>query len=489
MLYDLNWLAEGQAFPPRSEWERLKTYRDNKALFEGDIAGVLEPYRHRVQSIVDRFASYSGWSAESLDRFELDLNYFQLMTLKTGDLVAGEPPTITTKGGEDLAEDIERTDFDGKLLSIVYDISRFGDSVARLKTNNDGGKDFVVVSPSMWFPIVSLEDPREIQYHVLAWAECLNPSAGQHERKEYVVKVQVHERGRYTPMTYAVKDAKIGQTNTFYLANGLNISLDTYTLGACIEAGKPVATGFDDFAVVTFHNTVTPDSIFGINDYDRITPLVAELQVRYSLESLILDKHSAPTLAVPRSAVTKTVTGEYVFKAGSVITMESEEAPPQYLIWDASLQANHTEIEKLEKHLYSLSEMGAIVNDDSFGASQGFEALETRMTNARLKARRTSSGLTRPVKQLISALSGIPAQEISVCWNDGLPNNEYRETDIATKQLALMDLETILMDHFDKSPEDAAKIAEKKRNETANSMVTFEESDEDMYDEAKDGEE
>lgn len=482
MLYDLNWLQEGQTFPPLSERERLKTYRDNKALFKGDMAEVLAPYRNRIKTIVDRFASYSGWSEESLDRFELDLNYFQLMTLKTGDMIAGEPPSITAKGDKDLGKDIERTDLNNKLMSLVYDISICADAVTRLKTNKNGDKDFIVTSPSMWFPIVSNEDKNEILYHVLAWAECLNPNAGQYEKKQYVVKVQVHERGQYTPMTFAVKDAKVGNSaQTVLMNNDLNVTLDSYTLGACIEKGNSIPTGFEDFAIIHFHNTVTADTLFGINDYDRITPLVAELQVRYSLESLILDKHSAPTLAIPRSAITKTTGGEYTFKAGSVISMEAGDEPPQYLVWDASLQANHTAIEKLEKHLYSLSEMGAIVNDDAFGASQGFEALETRMTNARLKARRMSSGLTRPLKQLVSAISGIPTEDISVCWNDGLPNNEYRETDIATKQLqgGLFDLETILMDHFDKSEEDAAQIAEKVRQERSNSMVSFDEGVED----------
>lgn len=482
MLYDLEWLKVGQTFPPRSEWERLKTYADNKALFEGDVASVLAPYRRRVQSIVDRFATYSGRSAESLDRFELDLNYFQLMTLKTGDLIAGEPPTVTSKGGKDLSEEVEHTDFNGKLLPIIYDVSRYGDSVVRLKLSGKKQKDFVVVSPNMWFPVVNIEDKNEILCHVIAWAECLNPNAGQFEKKQYVVKVQVHERGQYTPMTFSVKDAKVGESSqTVLMDNALNVSLDSYTLGACVETGKPIKTGFDDFAVIAFHNTVTPESIFGLNDYDRITPLVAELQVRYSLESLILDKHSAPTMFAPVKGLNQLPSGEYVLPVGGIITLEANEQPPGYLVWDASLQANHTAIEKLEKHLYSLSEMGAIVNDDAFGASQGFEALETRMTNARLKARRMSSGLTQPVKQLLSALSGVPIEDISICWNDGLPNDEYRQTDIATKQLqaGLFDHETILMEHFDKSEEDATQIAEKVRQGRSNSTVNFDEDEED----------
>ena len=48
MLFDLDWLQRGREFPPPSELERLKTYKDNRALFNGDMADVLEQYRRRV---------------------------------------------------------------------------------------------------------------------------------------------------------------------------------------------------------------------------------------------------------------------------------------------------------------------------------------------------------------------------------------------------------------------------------------------------------
>lgn len=473
MLYDLNWLAEGQTFPPRSELERLKMYRDNRALFSGDISEVLAPYRERIKSIVSRFAGLSGYVEGSLDRFELDLNYFQLMTLKTGDLIAGEPPTITAKRG-DIGSAIENTDFNNKLLSIMYDVSRFGVSVARLMLNEKKQKDFIVSSPDLWFPVVSSEDKSKILYHVIAWTQCLNPSATQYEKKNYVLKAQVHERGKYTAITFAVKDKFTITENR--MSDNLSLTYDSFRLDGLLEK-TVVTTGFADFAVVPFSNTTTSDSIFGLNDYDRITPILAELQVRYSLESLILDKHSAPTVCAPTKSLVQYKSGEWTLPLGGVIPIEPNDAPPQYLVWDAALIANHTMIEKLEKHLYSLSEMGAIISDDAFGASQGFEALETRMTNARLKSRRMSSALNRPAKCLLSELTGIPAEDISLCFNDGLPNNEYRETDIATKKVqgGLFDNVTALMEHFGKTLEDAEAIAERVRESKSNSMAAFNE--------------
>ena len=485
MLFDLNWLQSGKEFPPPSELERLKTYKDNRALFKGDMADVLEPYRRRVAGITERFRN----ELETVDNFELDLNYFQLMTLKTGDLIVGEPPTITVDGGNALDDVITYTDFNGKLLDAVYDVSRCGDAVLRLKKYRDGKNNFVVVAPDMWFPIVSQEDHSEVECHVLAWVTCINPDEKIIGNRRYELNAQVHYPGKYVSYKWAIKDAT--HSAVVIGTNGLNIITDKYTIGALISKSEETLTGFKGFAIIPLHNAKTSDCVYGINDYDRITPIVAELQVRYALESLILDKHSAPTMHAPDSAFKTNEQGEYYLPTGGAIPVGDGEQPPGYLTWDASLSANHEMITRLEKHLFSLSEMGAIVNDDAFGASQGFEALETRMTNARLKSRRLSSRLTRPIQQLLSELSGgIDAEKISVYWNDGIPNNEYRETDIATKkrQSGLFDLKNILMDHFDKSEEDAEKIAEAVRAERSNTVVSFDEEVDDDAEQTEDAE-
>lgn len=486
MLFDLNWLQAGKEFPPPSERERLKMYKDNRALFKGDMADVLEPYRRRVMGISNRFRS----ELDTADNFELDLNYFQLLTLKTGDMIAGEPPTVTVDGENALDDVITRTDFNGKLLDAVYDVSRYGDAVLRLKKGDDGTKNFVVVAPDMWFPIVNQEDNNEVLCHVLAWATCVNPDEKVDGNRRYELTAQIHYRGYYETYKWAIKD--VVRNALVIDANGLNIKTDKYTIGELISNGMDVRTetGFKGFAIIPLHNAKTSGCVYGINDYDRITPIVAELQVRYALESLILDKHSAPTMYAPDSAFKTNKQGEYYLPVGGAIPVGDGEQPPGYLTWDASLSANHDMIERLERHLYSLSEMGAIVNDDAFGASQGFEALETRMTNARLKARRLSSRLTRPIQQLLSELSGVEAEKISLYWNDGIPNNEYRETDIATKQLqaGLFDLKNILIDHFDKSEDDAEKIAEAVRAERSNAVVSFDEEVNDDAEQAEDAE-
>jgi hypothetical protein len=138
--------------------------------------------------------------------------------------------------------------------------------------------------------------------------------------------------------------------------------------------------------------------------------------------------------------------------------------------------------------------MGAVINDDSFGASQGYEALETRLTNAKLKARRVSSLMTEPLQLLISLLltksAAVAPTDISVEWNDGIPASEWRNVDIAVKKLqgGVSDVETILIEHFGKSEEEAAEIAEKILSARNSGFSRYDEDGGNGENDDKDGE-
>lgn len=471
MLYDLNWLAKGKIFPPVSEIERLADYRDHKAMFKGDLDVVFTAYKTRLRQIADKFAvlGYTLGDAE----FGVDFNYFQLMSIKTMDLLAGDTPTISSSGA-DVIDDIEQNSgFPKKLRSAICDASRYGDALLRIYKDQKGKGNCTVVSPEMWFPIADRET-NEIMLHCLCWVE---------KEESYFVKdkaylnVQIHDKGKYARKRFELKD---GQPNNLArLANTRQVRYDSYRIGdeLPITGAETESTGLSDFAVVPLQNFVPSDSVFGISDYDIFVSIIAELQVRYAIEDFVLDKHSAPTPYGPSSSVKQNKDGSWSFAAGSFVEVGQGEQPPGYMTWDASFQANHAQIEKLEKHLFSLSQMGAVLNDDAFGASQGFEALETRMTNAKLKARRMVADLTDGIKKAISLMSEIgyariSEDEISVQWNEGLPTNEYRETEIANRKLNLFTRKRLLKDHFGLNDEDAEKEVEEKREEQSADMAS-----------------
>ena len=494
MLYDLEFLKSGRVFPPYSELERLETYRQNKLLFEHKLQEVFGAYTERIRMIINKF-NETDWAQMTKDIFSLDFDYFELLSIKTADLTVGDTPTITIKKREQTEEELEngdnsyeelyklsennikallsRTKTTNKLIPVIIDISRFGDAVCRVYNRKDDKgefNDFTIISPEMWFPVVDREIKENRLYDVLAWVECTNPEAEEHSRK-YVLKVQIHDAGSYENREYEVEKDDTAYT----LSDNSSCGIPRYKIIKQISQGQTVSTGLSLSAIRDFHNVTASDSIFGINDYDRINAIIAELGVRYTLEALVLDKHTAPTLAADEKNFYQNNKGEWTANVGGVMSVKDGQYP-QYVVWDASLQANHQMIEKLEKHLYSLSEMGAVLNDDSFGASQGFEALETRMTNARLKARRIGSLISEPLKDLISLLSQkgfekIMPDDISVQFNDGLPLTENQEVNIAIKKAgggAIEDTSTILQEHLGKTKEEADAIAELLSSNVAN---------------------
>ena len=146
---------------------------------------------------------YLGAKYRTLSLYSLDFDYFELLSIKTADMTVGDSPTITVKKREISQEELEsgedvlltertrqseenlktlceRTGLYNKLTPIVIDMSRYGDAVARIYTQNKQGTEsnnFTVVSPELWFPIVDREVKENRLYDVLAWTECLNPEA------------------------------------------------------------------------------------------------------------------------------------------------------------------------------------------------------------------------------------------------------------------------------------------------------------------------
>lgn len=471
MLYNLDFLQRGQTFPPISEVERLKEYEDSRELFKGNTETVLADYQKRINDIVSRL--------ELSTVYKMDINYHRLLTVKTADLVCGEMPSISVDEAgkkDDLRELLSRTKFKQKLYEAVIDVSRLGDSLARIYYDADQKKyDFVIIPPDMWFPVVDKEIIKKVKQHVLCWIS-ESPNSTPNNPK-YLLNAQIHEKGRYINRVFEIKKSiqnqpiQIASRISQDLQHARTFNITTYEIGAELTDNPQwVSTGLDNFAIVPLQNLTLPESIYGCNDYEPITPLIAELETRCMLESIVLDKHTAPTMYGGASSFRiDPITGGVNFATGKGIMVQEGEIPPGYVTWDASLQANHECIQSLKDLLYSISEMGAVINDASFAASQGYEALMTRLTSARMKARRVSDNLTDSVKKIISLVSknDIKETELTVVWNDGIPDTELQNINVANQKLNLFSLKDILMEHFSVSEQEADEIIARKTEEDA----------------------
>lgn len=417
MLTDLDFLKRGGRWPPEAEERRLETYRANRKLFEDDHAEVYIEQMRRIERLI-------GKSRRAVS-FATVLNYQRLISIKIADLVFGEPPKITA-ATEKQQEVIDRVLSKTNLLAEAYicaiDVSRYGDGLLLLG-NNQGIPGVTAVGPCHWFPVVSADNIKRTLYHVFGWTYPVDP---KHTRWE--LKAEIHspqnpgecEQHRYQ-LDGGERAWRIGQEITGQTETMLETSLSVCP-------------------VFRVSNTLTSDRVFGIDDYQSIDSIISELMVRISQISRVLDKHANPSMTGPESALEKDeATDEWRIRVGDYFPRRNNDDPPMaYVTWDASMDANFKQIELLLNQLYTISEMGSAVFGDltsKTGEVPSGSALRRLMMSPLAKARRIANSFDPALKGIICACAAVygetlSPQDISIKWNDGLPNDEVENANI-----------------------------------------------------------
>jgi hypothetical protein len=433
MLYDLNWLAPGKQFPPQTEKDRLEKYRDNRLTYDcvppyaiplagggngGSLATSNFSPMHPYFLMMNRLNRVIGdW--QEVFSILTNLSYQQLVSIKTADLLCGEPPNITSKQqSKNVAIEtiIDNTGLYNKLYTAVIDTSRFGDGL--IKIYSDGNKGLLtIVNPERWFPVCDPSNTDQILYHVLAWIRTVNPEASESARK-YKLYVEIHSIGSYETREYEMRDRlEIGQ----------------------MVASTIYQTGLSDFAVVQLPNVRSSGNIHGRDDYTPIDPIIMAMISRIGQISKILDKHASPSMEAPESAFSENKNGEYTLKAGDAFIRNSkEDAETKYITWDGNLEAAFIEFEKLLQQLYAISEMGAaIFGDLKGGIPPSGAALRRLMVNALTKVSRIRNNVDPSVKNILALLSEVTPNatilkksDIEIQWQDGLPSDPLEEAQI-----------------------------------------------------------
>ena len=109
MHTSLDFLAQGQPWPPARSRERLTRYEQNRTLWQGGHAEVYQAQLTRIDRAVP------GW--RQMVGFPVVPNFQRLVTLKTADLLAGEAPVLSL-------DDPERTHALRGLLALIDEQER-----------------------------------------------------------------------------------------------------------------------------------------------------------------------------------------------------------------------------------------------------------------------------------------------------------------------------------------------------------------------------
>ncbi len=415
MLHNLDWLNEGQQFPPEGERDRLARYEQNKLTYEGEHAKVYAEQLRRIEKVVG--------NVSEIISYPIVLNFQRKVSLKTADFLFQEPPTITAEG-EGRQQAINDIIARSELMSIGFqgaiDCSRYGTAVYKVDVEDGHGR-ISLSSPEYLFCVVSPEDLKRVTQYVIAYT--LSEKDKHGKDKNYVVAT-VYSKKSYRTMKFEMM---------------ADVRAMSATLGKMVSDTGEITTGLSDFAVIPVHNTVTSDTIYGMDDYADLDSIIAELEVRTAQVSKILDVFAAPTVSGSANALEGDGEGGYTFNTGNFYARtDSDEAPLEYITWNANLDSNFVQIERLLNHLSVISEMGpALFNADITRGGQVVSgaALRKLYINVLSKVSRLRNAFDMCFKRALAtaaqaSMIDLNPRDISITWMDGLPNDPMEEAQI-----------------------------------------------------------
>lgn len=447
MLTSLDFLLPGQAWPPASEVGRLQRYSRNIQLWRGRHEQVFTDWVRLLRH--DQMATLE---------FAFNLNR-RLSTL-WADLLVGEPPRFMAEEGpaasgadpdeqgdgaaQAAVDDLtERNHFATVCYEVAIDQSRFGDGLFKIILR-DGKAKVQSQPPTYWFPVASLDDLKDIQYHVLAWGftktdPSKNPAPGGigtilgrigGPKSTTYLRVEIHSRGQIENRLYILNEQ----------GNAIDGQVDLHSLFP--NRQEIEQTGVDDFLVVPVSALQTSDSYYGFDDYEDLDSIIQELEIRFAQISRILDKHAEPSMSGPTNALSiNPITGESELKGGgNYYPVDEGETAPQYLTWDGQLASAYQEIAELIKQFYVVSETSpAAFGQMDAGLATSGSALRRLMMAPLAKVNRIRLRFDPAVKQVLRLAceleqangGGIAVPDsINIQWRDGLPEDPLEQAQI-----------------------------------------------------------
>jgi hypothetical protein len=459
-------------FPYPSEQERLDRYAKNKDLFQGNH---FDAFKQSVNS-TDYNKNYS------ILRY-VAANFAGLISKVCADMLFSEPPKIKTEDGDQ--DFLDAIIFDNELETQLYESelsnSYNGDAVFKLRVGQrtEGVGDSTVIieqiDPSFYYPHL---DPNNVQ--------------AQPKRQEiaYAIKIgdktylrkEIHEPGKIFNELWILDGNKITGEAPLELLNipGLQPEEDT---------------GIDRSLIIHIPNWKDGSSYFGYDDYSDLLSLFYALNNRMTKTENILDKHSDPILAVPDGVLDEN--GQVRREKMGLFLMPDNAAggapqKPEYITWNANLDAAFKEVEQILELLYMFSETSpsAFGVEKSGAKSESGRALKYRLMRTIHKVRRKRNYYDRAIKEILFVaqllakeygltvngvqLSGEPVV-CNIEWQDGIPVDSFEQAQ--EEEIRLASGNTSLVDsimRLDGVDEDEAeKTLEKIRAENKANMITL----------------
>lgn len=391
-------------------------------------------------------------------------NFGRIVSNVMADMLFGENLTIDVKNNKQqsyLDAIVEANDLYSQLWEAAVGNSRRGDACFKLRVGTrhpaDEQSSLIIeeFTPAIYFPVLESTMTRNVPRQDVI-AQVIKRDGVTYLHKE------IHEPGTIYHEVYVYDE----------------------TQEKIISTADPKAFGWaerEDTRIkrsLVFHipNVRDGNGYWGTPDFTGdFETLQFALNNRITKMDNILDKHSDPILAVPPGVLDEK--GRVRKEALGMFEVDNETPgfnKPEYIVWNANLDAAEKQVDKLIDMLYMFSEVApATMGMDKNGVAESGRALKFRMIATIRKKNRKMRHFDMALKYLLltaqelGAAHGISMEGIkagspekpTIKWNDKIINDEVESVDIATKRIdnGTMSRADAIADLDHVSPDDAKK--------------------------------
>ena len=444
------------SFPKKIDMPRLQGYDYSDQLYFGEH---FEGYS--IKGEADFSKSYSRL------RYVV-ANFLGLSSRIVAGFLFGEPLSIDFKDQAN-QDFVDALIADNHLFTELYESAlanaRRGDSVFKIRigqrnpSNVSDPKTIIIEeqNPNIYFPLFDPQNAKDVpKQEVLAWIFKVGNNSYLH-KEIHISGYIFHEIYSYNPDSRLIMSQE---------------SSEAFGFPAQEE------TGVDRPLVFHVPNVRDGRGYFGTSDYKDLDNLQFALNNRLTKIDNILDKHSDPILAVPPGVLDEN--GKVKKEALGMFEVANDNPgfnKPEYIVWNANLDAAFKEIDALVESLFMYSEISpATLGMDKNGIAESGRALKLRLLATLRKVNRKRIYYDQTIKDILeTALDLAVAHNITIGgkapgkkderptlnWPDGIPTDTVEQVTEEVQRIdaGLSDVADSLVRLDGLTPADAKKKA------------------------------
>jgi hypothetical protein len=412
------------SFPKQADKPRLAAYDHYDKLYFGDHYAAFAIKAEK--GFTDKYAKLRYITA----------NFAGIISRIMADMLFGETITVDCEDEQNqtfVDKLIEENHLWAQLYESELGNSRRGDAVFKMRIgqaeNNPASPSTIIIeeiTPSIYFPVLDAGTGRnKPKEDVLIWQF---EQAGQiylHKethRPGYIF----HEIYRYDPNTERI---------------GASENVEQFGFTPSEE------TKIDDSLIFHIPN-FRDGGYFGASDYRDLEQLFFALNNRITKIDNILDKHSDPILAVPPGVIDEK--GKVRKEALNMFEVDNENPgfnKPEYIVWNANLDAAFKEVDKLVDMLYMFSGIApaSTIGDQNGGQAESGRALKFKLLATIRKRNQKKIYYDIAIKEMLETAMefakawnitvdgeapGAKEEKPSLNWGDGVLNDVQEQIDM-----------------------------------------------------------